>query len=60
MVSSMPELKRCPFCGGQGVVEMDESWYWEYEAYCMNCTATLGHFNTKAEAIEAWNTRKDG
>ena len=42
---------------GEGIVEVDESWFWEWEAHCVNCSVTLGHFNTKEEAITAWNTR---
>ena len=56
----MSDLKPCPFCGARGFVEMDESWYWEYHAYCIKCSATLGHFDTESEAIEAWNTRTGG
>lgn len=53
----MEELKPCPFCGGRGIVEMDECWYWEYRACCSNCTVDLGHFETKEEAIAKWNRR---
>ena len=54
----MKELKKCPFCGGEAVVEMDESWYWYWEAHCVNCSVTLGYFETREEAIKVWNTRK--
>ena len=53
-----PVLKPCPFCGDEGIVEMDESWYWEFEAHCTKCTVTLGHFESESEAAKAWNSRK--
>lgn len=56
--TSDKRLLPCPFCGGEAAVEMDESWYWEWEAYCLNCHASLGHFTSKEEAITVWNTRK--
>lgn len=52
------ELKHCPFCGGNAVLEMDESWYWEYEIYCPKCGASnQSHFANKKEAIDFWNRR---
>ena len=51
------ELKKCPFCGGEAIVDMDESWYWKWEVLCIKCDCTLGHFNHKEEAIKAWNKR---
>lgn len=55
----MVELKPCPFCGGNAVVDMDESWYWEYKAYCALCGVSMEYFETKKEAVEAWNRRVD-
>lgn len=55
----MIKLKPCPFCGGEAIVEMDESWYWEWHTYCPQCFTDRGHFNSKYEAIDAWNTRRD-
>lgn len=37
----MAELKSCPFCGKEAVVEMDEDWYWEWNVYCPECLATF-------------------
>lgn len=56
----MTDLKPCPFCGGEGVVQRHE-----YEGYtdtfgvvCFDCCAeTRQFYNTKEEAIEAWNRR---
>lgn len=68
----MPELKPCPFCGGEAhVVEGMYSSYQEgYAVRCRHCALTLGAsgrlgecyewsccYETEAEAIEAWNTR---
>lgn len=51
------KLKPCPFCGGEAVVDMDESWFWEWEVFCIKCGCALGHFDTEEEAIERWNRR---
>jgi len=56
----MPELKPCPFCGGEAIAEMNENWYWEYEVYCTKCGATFQtSFDTEEEAVKAWNRRAD-
>lgn len=54
------ELKPCPFCGGEAYVGQDECWYWDWEAHCLQCGATFDTlFETKKQAIEAWNRRAD-
>lgn len=53
----MADLKPCPFCGGEAIVDMDEDWYWDWHAWCFNCNCDIGHYATKKEAIEAWNRR---
>lgn len=59
------ELKRCPFCGGEAELyhaEATNCWY----VYCKDetgCSASIdkGFFNSKEEAIAAWNRRaKEG
>ncbi len=54
----MAELKPCPFCGGLAEVYEDEVWYWEWKVECKNdIRHRLEYFDTKEEAIEAWNKR---
>lgn len=55
----MPELKPCPFCGhDSGMVYSDSYGYAVKctESKCDVCVLTR-HFDTKKEAIEAWNRR---
>ena len=52
------ELKPCPFCGGTNIYCEDaghktDVWF----VQCDDCGATFPHFDSKAEAIKAWNTR---
>lgn len=56
----MSELKPCPFCGGTDISCADagrktDVWFIQ----CEDCFATFPHFDSKAEAIEAWNRRAD-
>ena len=55
----MEQLKKCPFCGGEAKALTRSDGY-EFTEYvmCGNCEAESGWFKTKAEAIAAWNTRK--
>ena len=51
------ELKPCPFCGGEAVINI------LLGNYCVTCTECNGSIfpaagMTEEEAIEAWNTRK--
>jgi len=48
-------LKPCPFCGGEGKLffAADRVFY----VSCESCGTTSDWFDTKAEAIAAWNRR---
>lgn len=47
------KLKPCPFCGGEArFANTDENWI-----ACVDCGAETTFFDTKEEAIEAWNRR---
>lgn len=57
------ELKPCPFCGADGVVEssqIENSWL----AYCGNPECELGpesgYLPSEQKAVEVWNTRAGG
>lgn len=58
----MEELKRCPFCGGEAVLEdmgepsvFDEG---QYFVRCKKCCAEQGGlWKTKRTAIKRWNRR---
>lgn len=46
----------CPFCGGNAsVIEVMN--YTAVAVRCDSCHATSGNYDTKAEAIAAWNRR---
>ena len=59
------KLKPCPFCGNEPKIEFNESiGYVSYYVKCINLECNVEvytfDFNTKEEAIEAWNNRVDG
>ena len=49
----MKELKKCPFCGGEAEI----AGYKIFWVICKECTAETKSFDTREEAIEAWNRR---
>lgn len=53
------ELKPCPFCGADAVVEHGDASYWVSPCCPGSCTVELetSWFDTREEAIAAWNTR---
>ena len=60
----MAELKPCPFCGGEAFAANFEyataEGYWKMWAVeCPKCGCQSGEFDTKGEAIEAWNRRAE-
>lgn len=47
------ELKKCPFCGGEAILEeLEEMSFIE----CKNCYVSMPGTDSE-EAIESWNTR---
>jgi Lar family restriction alleviation protein len=53
---SEPDLKPCPFCGGEASDGLDddrECWYVE----CLKCRATFESKNSAQRAIVGWNNR---
>jgi Lar family restriction alleviation protein len=62
----MTELKPCPFCGEQPVVDWrmgKEKYIPLFQIRCENndCTTQpeTWYFKSEAEAIQAWNRRKE-
>lgn len=56
----MNELKPCPFCGGEGVVQehVFHGYSSTYGVVCFDCCAeTKQFFTDKKVAIRAWNRR---
>lgn len=49
------ELKPCPFCGGEAIIDGCDDTLWI--VICKECNASIGYKETKEEAIEAWNRR---
>lgn len=48
------KLKGCPFCGGNGKMENENtSWYVE----CEQCHVESNYYDSKEEAADAWNFR---
>lgn len=54
---SGPELRECPFCGGDG--EFEKLALGALVIMCGDCQSTGPDGGTEAEAIAAWNTRHD-
>ena len=57
----MTELKKCPFCGSKARLNVcNEKYFVEcsHEKWCETLPKTW-LYNTKGEAIEAWNRRAE-
>ena len=54
----MSELKPCPFCGGEAEL-MVGKYYGTKWVECKTCHAESDAFDTRAEAIDAWNRRAE-
>ena len=52
------KLKPCPFCG-QNPEILGDGTHDVFGIHCLHCDYELGYFDTKEEAAEAWNTRKE-
>lgn len=60
----MAELKPCPFCGGEAIINKKRDAIGSYYSVaCKETNLCSGHFirtkhyNQKSDAIDAWNTR---
>ena len=56
------DLKRCPFCGGEGIVintfnSVIEGRVWEVR--CVECGCVKDWSDTKKEAVSSWNRRNE-
>lgn len=61
----MDELKPCPFCGEIPRITHSSSGYTPINiecgtVYCFLHSGSALAYNTEEEAIEEWNTRKEG
>lgn len=54
----MDELKPCPFCGGDPIMEVLGGTKSPYRTIrCQKCKCDMHYQPTEGGAIEAWNTR---
>ena len=54
------ELKPCPFCGGEAIIEAQDGGQWTEvlcKEGCLTKEQTLGEELHREKAITAWNTR---
>ena len=47
-IFELPELQDCPFCGGAGLLEEEQSWCWY--ATCVDCGAQTAAIEYSGEA----------
>ena len=55
MENNLPPLLPCPFCGESYIYIIEHGGL--YVVDCDSCECGMGYYDSKAEAIEAWNTR---
>lgn len=54
----MADFKHCPFCGSTNISCADAGYKTDvWFVQCEDCGATFPHFDSEAEAVEAWNRR---
>lgn len=51
-----PELKPCPFCGGDAYMSEDVKFHVFFVA-CSHCVSRTGNHKSKEYASDAWNKR---
>ena len=53
------KLKPCPFCGGMGHFQFDDTHVAPYghSVTCDSCAASSGSYRSVTRAAESWNTR---
>lgn len=56
----MTELKPCPFCGGEAVLDrlIPITRPLQYFVYCKSCAVESAGYPNRQLAIKAWNTRQ--
>ena len=55
----MDELKPCPFCGGEAVMDSDGYYRKTFWVSCTYCGCSTQSFWTEKESVEAWNKRQE-
>lgn len=57
---NMIELKLCPFCGGEVILEtVDDNSPEGYYIYCPKCDFESGVYSEPKFIVEKWNRRAD-
>lgn len=52
-----PDLKPCPFCGGNAEVFIDATKYYGCFVSCLKCGARTPNNHIEAIAVSIWNRR---